>query len=147
MPIDGHTKYRYVASDEIRLLAIDDDPILREFARVYLTTPSVTVETSCSGEEGLQRLRSEPFDFLLCDIDMPGISGFDVVRAVRNDPRFTFLPIIIITSNEDMNSIDRAFEEGASSFVTKPVNWRLLSHQIRFVHRAVRLQAGAALSA
>ena len=146
MQVDTQAKYTYVASEELRILVIDDDPILREFACVYLTTPSVTVETCGSGEEGLRRLHAEAFDFVLCDIDMPGISGFEVLREVRAGPRFAALPIIIITSNEDMVSIDRAFREGASSFVTKPVNWRLLSHQIRFVHRAVKSQAGAARS-
>jgi CheY-like chemotaxis protein len=130
----------------MRLLAIDDDPILREFAAVYLSSPTVSVETCACGEEGLQRLRSEPFDFVLCDIDMPGMSGFDVIRELRADPKFVELPVIVITSNEDMASIDRAFEEGADSFVTKPVNWRLLSYYIRFVYRAVKAQARLAVS-
>ena len=147
MRMDALAKYSYVASDEMRLLAIDDDPILREFASVYLSSPTVTVETSACGEEGLRRLRAEPFDFVLCDIDMPGMSGFDVIRELRSDAKFAQLPVIVITSNEDMASIDRAFDEGASSFATKPINWRLLSHHIRFVHRAVRAQAQLTISA
>ena len=127
-----------------RILVVDDDPILREFSCVYLTSPTVTVETAECGEAGLARLKSEPFDFLLCDINMPGCSGFDVICEVRRDPKIQHLPIIIITSNEDIVSIDQAYEAGATSFVTKPINWRLLAYQIRFAYRAnlLSLQAG-----
>src|SRR5579875_2265897 len=99
MRVDPDAKYAYVPSDAIRLLAIDDDPILREFACVYLTTPAVSVETCASGEEGLRRLSEETFDFVICDVDMPGLSGFDVLRALRSDSRFAHLPVVILTSN------------------------------------------------
>lgn len=147
MIVEPDHKYKYVATDaDIRVLAIDDDPILREFALVYLTSPTVTVETADCGEAGLERLSEEAFDLVLCDIDMPGISGFEVLRAIRADPRLHRLPVIIVTSNEDMVSIDRAYEEGATSFVVKPINWRLLSYQIRFAYRASNLPERALVS-
>lgn len=146
MIVDANRKYAYVPSDELRILVIDDDPILREFACVYLTTPSVMIETADCGEAALERLNAESFDFVLCDIDMPGISGFEVLRAIRSDPAHESLPVFIVTSNEDMVSIDRAYEEGATSFVTKPINWRLLSHHIRFAYRASQWKARALAS-
>ena len=147
MIVQAHHKYAYVPSDDLRILVIDDDPILREFACVYLTSPSLKIETANCGEGGLERLKTELFDFVLCDIDMPGIDGFEVVRTIRSDPALKSLPIIMVTSNEDMISIDRAYEEGATSFVTKPINWRLLSYQIRFAYRASKWQARALLQA
>ena len=128
--------YVTVLNDQLRILVTDDDPILREFAGVYLSTDAATIETADCGERALERLSAEPFDILLVDIDMPGISGYDVIAAVRTDPVLHRLPIVVVTSNEDVVSIDRAYEAGATSFVTKPVNWRLLSYQLRYVVRA-----------
>ena len=67
---------------------------------------------------------------------MPGMNGLDLIRTIRNDPRLADLPIIMVTSHEDISTIDKAYKAGATSFATKPVNWRLLSYQIKYVLRA-----------
>jgi DNA-binding response OmpR family regulator len=129
-------RHRYVLDDVVRILVTDDDPIMREFACVYLATPTASVETAEDGEEGLRRLREEPFHFALVDLDMPGIDGIEMIRQIRADPDLWDLPVMVVTSSEDIVSIDRAYEVGATSFATKPVNWRLMSYQIRYVLRA-----------
>jgi DNA-binding response OmpR family regulator len=134
-------RFCFVEVDEVSILAVDDDPIHREFAAVYLGAPGTSVVTADSAEAGLALLQSRPFDMALIDVDMPGMSGIDLVTILRNDPRFDDLPLIVITGREDMASIDRAYEAGATSFMCKPVNWRLLSHQVKFLlraHRAIR---------
>ena len=132
---NGH-RHSYVLAERMRILVIDDDPILREFACVYLSTPDATVTTAPEGNSGLAMLTGEPYDFVLTDLDMPGIDGIEVIRRIRADPATATLPIIVVTGNDDVVSIDRAYEAGATSFITKPINWRLLSYQIRFVYRA-----------
>ena len=74
---------------------------------------------------------------------MPVMNGFQVIRSIRNDPELRNLPIVIVTGREDVESIDRAYDEGATSFVTKPVNWRLLSYQLRYVLRAQRMASAS----
>ena len=132
-------KHSYVIKESARILVTDDDPIMREFACVHLSTPFATVETAACGEEGLERLGAEHFDFAIIDLDMPGINGIEMIRRMRMDDRMRHLPVMVVTSNEDVASIDNAYEAGATSFATKPVNWRLLSYQIRYVLRAHRL--------
>ena len=134
-------RFTFVLDEDVRILVTDDDPIMREFATVYLSTDTATVETADCGEAGLERLSREHFDLALVDLDMPGISGFDMIERIRSDPRLALLPIVVVTSNEDVASIDRAYQAGATSFVTKPVNWRLLSYQLRYVLRAQRRHA------
>jgi CheY-like chemotaxis protein len=129
-------QFKWVLDQDLRILVIDDDPIMREFATVYLSAPSVTVEVAEDGESGLARLATEKFDVALIDIDMPGINGYEVLRRIRADMKLRQLPAIIVTSNEDIASIDKAYDLGATSFVTKPVNWRVLSYHVRFVMRA-----------
>jgi DNA-binding response OmpR family regulator len=58
-----------------------------------------------------------------------------VLKALRADARWRDLPVIVVTGREDVDAVDRAFGAGATSFVVKPLNWRLLSHQLRYVHR------------
>lgn len=140
---DPNRAYTYVLMENVRILVVDDDPIHCEFARVYLSTPTAEVETAQNGAEGLERLRSEHFDLVVVDLDMPVMNGFQMIRAIRSDPALRHLPVVIVTGLEDMESIDRAYDEGATSFVTKPVNWRLLSYQLRYVLRAQKQAAAA----
>jgi DNA-binding response OmpR family regulator len=128
----------FVLADEAKILAVDDDPIMREFAGVYLSSPSTEVETAHGGVSALEALATRPFDLVLLDIDMPGMTGFEVLERLRADPRTQMLPVIVVTGREDIASIDRAYELGATSFISKPVNWRLLAYQIRYVLRASR---------
>lgn len=128
--------FTHILNENTRILAIDDDPIQLEFASVYLATPTASVDIVENGAAGLKMLEDTPYDILLCDIDMPVMNGFDVVKAVRAHPKLKNLPIIVITGREDIVSIDTAYNVGATSFVTKPVNWRLLSYHVRYVLRA-----------
>jgi two-component system, sensor histidine kinase and response regulator len=132
----------YVFDEQTRILVVDDDPILREFASVYLTTPMSTVALAPDASSALELLAREQFDIALIDIDMPGMDGFELVECMRGQDKLRGLPIVMVTGREDILSIDRAYSVGATSFVTKPVNWRQLSHQLRYVVRASKQQSG-----
>jgi two-component system, sensor histidine kinase and response regulator len=125
-----------------RILVVDDDPILREFAIVHLATPAATIETACDGVAGRARLAKEHFDVLLLDIEMPRLDGFSLLQEIRADERLGRLPVIMLTGHDDIASIDRSYQLGANSFATKPVNWRQLSYQIRSIIRTNRPQGG-----
>ena len=129
-------QFTFVIDEQVNILVTDDDPIMREFACVYLATPTAHVESAENGEIGLRRLLSGHFDIVLVDLDMPVINGYEMIQRIRSDKRIGQIPIVVVTSNEDIVSIDRAYRLGATSFVTKPVNWRLLSYQLRYVLRA-----------
>lgn len=133
--------FQYVLSQGARILFVDDDPILREFAQVNLSSPGVVVDLASNGAEALDRLGCGDYDILLLDLEMPVLNGFDTLARLRNDPQCEHLAVIVQTGREDLEAIDRAFRLGATSFVTKPLNWRLLSYQIRFTIRASRAEA------
>jgi two-component system sensor histidine kinase/response regulator len=134
-------QWSYVFDEPTRILVVDDDPILCEFASVYLSTPAAEVETVRDGDAALDRMLTSRFDVALVDIEMPGVDGFELVRRVRAQASLRHLPLVMLTSREDIVSIDRAYNLGATSFVTKPVNWRELSYQLRYVIRASRMEA------
>lgn len=130
--------WKFVLDEPLRVLVVDDDPILREFACVYLSAPHVTIDTAGDGEAGWDLLTHGAYDIALIDIEMPRLDGYGLLSRLRDDVRLTDLPVIMVTGREDAISIDRAFELGASSFTVKPVNWRQLSHHVRYVVRAAR---------
>lgn len=134
------TNFFYVLDEAARVLFVDDDPILREFAQVNLSSPKATVDVASNGVEALERLALCDYDVMLVDLEMPVMDGFDTLTAVRADPRTRNLAVIVQTGREDVEAIDRAFRLGATSFVAKPLNWRLLTYQIRYVLRASRAE-------
>jgi len=133
----------HVLQDDLRIAFVDDDPILREFALVHLATDTAEVKAAGDGEEALALLDAWPADIMLLDLEMPRLDGFQVLERLRADPRHRELPVIVVTGREDIAAIDRAFASGATSFVPKPLNWRLLSYQIRYVLRASEAEAAA----
>ena len=128
----------YVLEDDARLLFVDDDPILREFAQVNLASPSTHIDVAGGGEEGLRLMARQRYDLVLLDLEMPGMDGFTVLERMREDATLSHLPVVVQTGREDVEAIDRCFHLGAASFVMKPLNWRLLTYQIRYVLRAER---------
>jgi len=131
----------FVRTDFARVLVVDDDPILREFAISHLTSPSMEV---CVAEDGLiamEALRKSNFDVALVDLDMPNVNGFELMEAMGRDPRLMDVPVVVITGRDDMEAIDLAFAAGATSFVVKPINWRLITHQLAYVLRNSRSEA------
>ena len=138
---EGSNDFFYVLDESMRLLFVDDDPILREFAIVHLSTEAASIEAAEDGLCALQALQRSRFDLMLLDLEMPNMDGFEVLRRVRADPRLASLPIMVVTGREDVRAIDRAYQAGATSFVIKPLNWRLLSYQIRYVLRAARAES------
>ncbi len=134
-PVTASTPAPAISAERLRILITDDDPIQRAFGSAFLEKTAGVVETAESGEEGLKKLEAGAYDIALLDIDMPGMGGFETLRAIRANPKTRRLPVIIVTSREDVASIDKAYGLGASSFAIKPVNWTLLSYQLRYVVR------------
>jgi two-component system sensor histidine kinase/response regulator len=131
----------YVLDEPTRVLVADDDPILREFAIVHLSSPTAVIETAPDGMTALSLLMSSQFDIALLDIGMPSLDGFSLLETMRREPKLRHMPVTMLTGHEDIASIDRAYSLGANSFVTKPVNWRLLSYHIRYVLRNSRIES------
>jgi len=141
MSIPAASIDHFVKTDYARVLVVDDDPILREFAVSHLVSPSVEVSVAEDGLVALEALRKGDFDVALVDLDMPNMNGFELMEAMARDPRLMSVPVVVITGRDDMEAIDLAFAAGATSFVVKPINWRLITHQLAYVLRNSRSEA------
>ena len=131
----------YVPSEELYIVFADDDPVLREFARVHLSSDTVQIETASDGLELITMLDRRIPDLILLDLEMPNMDGFEVLKYLGSTEALSRTPVIVVTGREDVAAIDRAYEAGATSFVVKPLNWRQLSYQIRYVRRTAQNEA------
>jgi two-component system chemotaxis response regulator CheY len=102
-------------------LAIDDSRATRTILRVILRPLGFEVAEAGDGREGLERLRGlgRP-DVVLVDWNMPHMNGVDFSRAVRGDPHYGNLPLLMVTTEGDLARVSQALEAGASEYVMKP---------------------------
>src|SRR3981081_319241 len=119
--------WTFVLDEPLRILVVDDDPILREFASVYLATPSASIDTACDGAEARLRLEHNVYDILLLDIEMPRVDGFALLTEIRSHEGLKHLPVIMLTGHDDIASIDRAYQLRPQFFAPKPGKWGPLS--------------------
>ncbi|QID18960.1 EAL domain-containing protein [Nitrogeniibacter mangrovi] len=121
-------------TDPVRLLVIDDDDINRMLACAALEEAGFVVDEAPDGEAGLEAYARQRPDLVLLDVMMPGMDGFETCRRLRE--RGAFEPIIMLTGLEDTASIEKAYDSGATDFISKPINWTLLRHRVRYALRA-----------
>lgn len=123
-----------------RILVVDDDPQIRRVMRTALTSRGYEVEDARSGEEALDRLRSETYDLVLLDMNMPGMGGMETCRAIRS--RSEMAVIMLTVRNAERDKVD-ALDAGADDYVTKPFSMPELLARVRAAQRRSSLAAGA----
>ena len=121
-----------------RLLIVDDDPLMRGIAVKTLRHGGFIVGEADGGAQALALFSQSPFDLLLLDVMMPDMDGYEVCRRIRSLPHGGRVPILMLTGLNDTASIDLAYRAGATDFISKPINWTLLSHRVRYSLRASR---------
>lgn len=114
------------------LLVVEDEQSLREPLEFLLTREGYTVLTASDGVQALQLFRSHPVDLVLLDLMLPGISGTEVCREIRQQ---SAIPIIMVTAKDSEVDIVVGLELGADDYVTKPYSSRELLARIRAVLR------------
>lgn len=108
-----------------RILLIEDDADMRTYVAGELRT-YFQVETASDGEEGLRRMEDDGFDLIVTDLMMPGISGMDVVKRVRENLLTSHLPVVLLTAKDSVDSKIQSMQIGADAYITKPFSTRLL---------------------
>jgi PleD family two-component response regulator/EAL domain-containing protein (putative c-di-GMP-specific phosphodiesterase class I) len=123
-------------SDSYKILIIDDDPTLRLIAEKKLQQYGYVVLTAATGKEGIQIAIEKSPDILLLDYELPDMTGVEVCRYLRNHTVAIDKPILFIAGKEDYQSIENAFQAGATDFSSKPLNWNILVYRIQYMLRA-----------
>src|SRR5262245_2376463 len=115
-----------------RLLLVDDDLVVRTVVAAVLRASGFEVAEADDGHSGLAQIEKSRPDLVLLDVMMPGMDGYEVCRALRERPETAQIPVIMLTGLNDTASIERAYDSGATDFVTKPINPALLSYRVRY---------------
>ena len=112
------------------LLVVDDNKVNRMVLSRSLEQQGHVVETAENGKEGLEKIRTQSFDLVLLDIEMPEMDGFQVLEACLNDVHLRQIPIIMTSAMEELDAVVKCVELGAEDYLTKPVNPILLRARV-----------------
>ncbi len=118
------------------ILVVDDDMAMRMLMRESLEQGGMRVEEAENGAEALSVFERFHPDVVLMDVNMPKMDGFTACSKIRQMPGGEDATVVMVTGLEDVESIERAYEVGATDFITKPINWPILNHRVRYLIRA-----------
>ncbi len=118
------------------ILVVDDDVASRLLVRATLARAGLEIAEAGDGAQALECARVKLPDLVLMDVSMPVMDGFCACEELRKLPGGSRVPVVMMTGLDDVESIERAFEVGASDFLTKPIHWTLLAHRVRYILRA-----------
>jgi class 3 adenylate cyclase len=123
-----------------RILVVDDTPQNVKLLADLLGAKGYSVTTAANGEQALQSIAKAPPDMVLLDVMMPGLSGYDVCRKIRDNPATALLPVVLVTSLDPHQERVKGLEAGADDFLSKPINQPELFARVRSLLRVKRLQ-------
>ena len=118
------------------ILVADDDPLMGLMAAEALEEEGLAVETAKNGRQAVASFISLQPDLVLLDVNMPEMDGFSACREIRKSKGGDRTPVLMMTGLDDLQSINQAYEAGATDFQSKPVNWVILKQRIRYMLRA-----------
>ena len=113
------------------VLIVDDELLQRLPMRDALEQAGFRVVEAENGEQAWDFVQKERPDLVISDVVMPRMDGFSLCQTIRRQEGLEHLPVVMATSMDDMTSIDRAYQSGATDFITKPIHWGLLGHRVR----------------
>ncbi len=108
------------AKEPKTVLVVEDSSTIRKLTALALKVKGFKVLTASDGMEAIELMTTNPVDLLITDLNMPNIDGFELIRLVRENPDFSSIPIIILSSEDSNENIERGMKLGANSYLTKP---------------------------
>ncbi len=130
------------ASTKARILIAEDSDVIRETIRRELIEAGFDVCAARDGEEALAHARRQQFDAVSTDVMMPNMDGYELTRALRADPRYGHVPIVMVTSKDERIDALRGYDAGADAYLTKPSDAGVLIRTLDSLLARVREQQG-----
>ena len=116
-----------------KILVVDDDPVMVKLLESTLTDKGFDVMVTQEAADGLQKAINNKPDLIILDVMMPVINGFNFCRLLKSEQSRQDVPIILLTSRDEMEDIQIGLEMGADAYLTKPVNMDELFKTIKVV--------------
>ena len=118
--------------DKAQILVVDDDPSISQLVKLYLEKENFEVRLADRGDRALEEFRRLPPDLMLLDVMLPGMDGYEVLKAVRKSSR---IPVIMLTARDDTFDKVLGLELGADDYITKPFDGKEVAARVRAVLR------------
>jgi DNA-binding response OmpR family regulator len=106
----------------IRVLIVDDDKDFLKIVSAILDSAGYLVTTAQDAHDALEKIQQETFDVILSDANMPGPSGFDLVKTIRSHSKLSGIAIALLTGRRDHRDIERGLSSGADDYLVKPID-------------------------
>ena len=113
------------------ILIVDDDRSMRTLLNLAMEEEGYQIAQAHNGEQCLSEYAHFQPDLILLDAVMPDLDGFTCCKQIRNLPGGDRVPILMITVLDDRESVEQAFQAGATDYITKPIHWAVLSQRVR----------------
>ncbi len=120
------------------VVVADDDAATRYVITNTLAHQGFSVIEASNGQEAIDAFKQSCPDVILMDVEMPGMDGYQACSLIRQSKGGADLPVVMVTGHDDSKSINRAYEVGATDFISKPINWSLIGHRLRYILRGAR---------
>jgi len=104
------------------VLVVDDDPPSLELLQAYLEDVDCETVSAHDGPDALEIIAKSAPDLILLDVMMPKMSGFEVCKRIKKDPKTSDIPVIMVTALNEFGDIERGIDSGTDDFLSKPVN-------------------------
>jgi CheY-like chemotaxis protein len=112
------------------VLIVDDDALCRRAVAMRMARLNAKVVEAEDGFEAFELLRRQPFDLAIVDLEMPKMDGCQLISCIRGFSGLKKMPVVVLTSRCDRDSIEQALVAGATSFLIKPLNWTAFGEHI-----------------
>jgi two-component system alkaline phosphatase synthesis response regulator PhoP len=103
-----------------KVLIVDDEEIIRKFLRINLLKWGYEVKEAMDGVQALEQLGKDKYDLLISDVLMPNKNGWELLKAVKSNPKTKDLPVILLTAKNEDSDMFQGYELGANYYMTKP---------------------------
>jgi two-component system chemotaxis response regulator CheY len=127
-------------ANELRFLVVDDFSTMRRIVRNLLKESGYAeADEAEDGVIALQKLRSGKFDFVVSDINMPNLNGFQLLAEIKKDEKLKHIPVLMVTAEARKEDIVMAAQQGASGYIVKPFTKAILEDKITHILKKVGL--------
>lgn len=114
-----------------KILAVDDSSSVRQMVNFTLSSAGYSVVDALDGKDGLSKAKTDKFDMVITDLNMPNLDGIEMIAEIRKLPGYSFVPILMLTTESQAEKKDAGRKAGATGWIVKPFNAEQLLTTLR----------------
>lgn len=141
---DRKSKFCWGDAMNMKIMIVDDCQTTRKLLGHYLKSRGYAVVFAENGLDALEKLGTDNVNLIMTDLNMPYMDGMELIKTLRADPRFSEIPILMVTTENDESEREKAFNYGANGYVVKPVTGEAIAQNIKAILKEIFAQGGIA---